>query len=128
MPKMSDKFETTQVLENGTLEVSCEAEGYIIKDEAVCTAEETGTIEYKVDENTVVKKGTTVVSIEAADTDKESEIKGKYQKVLGGLKGFDLLTESQKPNHIVDICGFRQTSLCNAHPRSLADLVLVKVS
>ena len=96
MPKMSDKFETTQVLENGTLEVSCEAEGYLIKDEAVCTAEETGTIEYKMDENTVVKKGTTIVSIEAADTDKESEIRGKYQDVLDRLKGFDLLTESRK--------------------------------
>ena len=96
MPKMSDKFETTQVLENGTLKVSCEAEGYLIKDEAVCTAEETGTIEYKMDENTVVKKGTTIVSIEAADTDKESEIRGKYQDVLDRLKGFDLLTESSK--------------------------------
>ena len=96
MPKMSDKFETTQVLENGTLEVSCEAEGYLIKDEAVCTAEETGTIEYKMDENTVVKKGTTIASIEAADTDKESDIKGKYQKILDGLKGYDLLTETSK--------------------------------
>lgn len=96
MPKMSDKFETTQVLENGTLEVSCEAEGYLIKDEAVCTAEETGTIEYKMDENTVVKKGTTIVSIEAAETDKESDIKGKYQDILDELKGFDLLTETSK--------------------------------
>ena len=54
MPKMSDKFETTQVLENGTLKVSCEAEGYIIKDEAVCTAETTGNIEYKVEDGYII--------------------------------------------------------------------------
>ena len=94
MPKMSDKFETTQVLENGTLEVSCEAEGYIIKDEAVCVAPETGTIEYKVEEGTVVKKDSSIVSIEAAETDEESNIKDKYQRVLEELKGYDLLAES----------------------------------
>ena len=71
MPKMSDKFETTQVLENGTLEVSCGAEGYIIKDEAVCTADETGVIEYKVADGTVVKKGESIVSIEKPETGKE---------------------------------------------------------
>ena len=96
MPKMSDKFETTQVLENGTLEVSCEAEGYIIKDEAVCTADATGVIEYKVEDGTVVKKDSTVASIEAAETDKESGIKGKYEKVLEELKGYDLLVEGTK--------------------------------
>ena len=96
MPKMTDKFETTQVLENGTLEVSCEAEGFIIKDEAICTADATGTIEYKVAEGTVVKKESSVASIEAAETEKESGIKGKYEKVLEELKGFDLLVEGTK--------------------------------
>ncbi len=66
MPKMSDKFETTQVLENGTLEVSCETTGYIVKDEAVCTANETGTIEYKWDDGTVVKKGSKIVKHQGA--------------------------------------------------------------
>ncbi|MGX8774625.1 MAG: HlyD family efflux transporter periplasmic adaptor subunit [Bacillota bacterium] len=96
MPKMSDKFETTQVLQNGTLEVSCGAEGYIIKDEAICTAESAGTIEYKIDDGTVVKKGTTIVGIESEKTEKESEIRGKYQKCLDKLKGYDLLKETSK--------------------------------
>ena len=118
MPKMSDKFETTQVLENGTLEVSCEATGYLVKDEAVCTAEKTGVIEYKVEDDTVVKKGTKVVSIkepeedagkedgeeanqesgENADQDVEegSKIKGKYKDDLESLDGYELLTETNK--------------------------------
>ena len=102
MPKVTDKFETTQVLENGTLEVSCEAEGYLIKDEAVCTAEETGTIEYKVEDGTVVKKGTSISHIEAAEEEKDKEkdeesgIRGKYKDVLDQLNGYDLLVETHK--------------------------------
>lgn len=97
MPKVSDKFETTQVLENGTLEVSCEAKGYVVKDEAVCLAEKMGTMEYKVDDGTVVKKGTTIVDItEPEESNKESSIKGKYKENLELLKGYDLVTETSK--------------------------------
>ena len=93
MPKVSDKFETTQVLENGTLEVSCSAEGYIIKDEAVCVASKTGVIHYNMEDGTVVKKGTKIESIDDTETDKEKEhkVKGKYQDYLDKLKGYDML-------------------------------------
>ena len=73
MPKVSEKFETTQVLENGTLEVSCEASGYIIKDEAVCTANQTGTIEYKWDDGTVVKKKSKLAKIKEPESEKDKE-------------------------------------------------------
>ena len=97
MPKMSDKFETTQVLENGTLEVSCEAKGYVVKDEAVCLADKTGTMEYKVEDGNEVKKGTTIVSItEPEGENKESNIRGKYEESLELLKGYDLLSETSK--------------------------------
>ncbi|MDO4176084.1 MAG: HlyD family efflux transporter periplasmic adaptor subunit [Bacillota bacterium] len=96
IPKVTDKFETTQVLENGTLEVSCEAEGYIIKDEAVCTAGATGTIEYKLNDGTVVKKGTDIADIDAIEEEKgkEKEPAHKYGDYLDRLKKFDLLVES----------------------------------
>lgn len=97
MPKVSDKFETTQVLENGTLEVSCETTGYVVKDEAVCLAENKGTMEYKVEDGTVVKKGTSIVSItEPEDGNKESNIRGKYEEYLELLNGYDLVTETSK--------------------------------
>ena len=94
MPKMSDKFETTQVLENGTLEVSCEAEGYIVKDEAICVCSKTGTITYRVEDGTVVKKETKIESIEETDSDSEAQIKSKYQKLLDKLQGYPLLQTS----------------------------------
>ncbi len=102
MPKVSEKFETTQVLENGTLEVSCEATGYIIKDEAVCTANETGTLEYKWDDGTVVKKGSKIVSIKEPESEKDKEkakdaqVRGKYKDYLESLKDYDLLKETKK--------------------------------
>ena len=101
MPKMSEKFETTQVLENGTLEVSCEATGYIIKEEAVCTATEPGTINYKWDDGTVVKKGSKIIGIKDPETEKErekaenAEIDGKYEEYLEALKDYDLLEETK---------------------------------
>ena len=73
VPKVSEKFETTQVLENGTLEVSCEASGYVIKDEAICTANQTGALEYKWDDGTVVKKGSKLATIHEPESDKEKE-------------------------------------------------------
>ena len=102
MPKVSEKFETTQVLENGTLEVSCEASGYIIKDEAVCTANQAGTIEYKWDDGTVVKKGSKLATIKEPESDKEKEkakdaqVRGKYKDYLDALNGYDLLKETKK--------------------------------
>lgn len=102
MPKMSEKFETTQVLKNGTLEVSCETTGYIIKDEAVCVAGKTGTIEYKWDDGTVVKKGSKIAKIKEPESEKEKEkaekaqVKGKYEDYLEALKGYKLLKETKK--------------------------------
>ena len=102
MPKVSEKFETTQVLENGTLEVSCEASGYIIKDEAVCTANQAGTIEYKWDDGTVVKKGSKLAKIKEPESEKDKEkakdapVRGKYKDYLEALKGYDLLKETKK--------------------------------
>ena len=95
VPKVTNAFETTQVLENGTLEVSCETTGYVVKDEAICTADNTGKISYSLDSGTVVKKGTKISSIEPASTEKQAkaEISGKDKEYLSKLKKYDLLVE-----------------------------------
>lgn len=95
IPKVTDAFETTQVLENGTLEVSCETTGYLVKEEAVCTADKTGKISYSLDSGTVVKKGTDISSIEPAGAGKQSkaEISEKYKEDLRKLRKYDMLIE-----------------------------------
>lgn len=92
IPGMTTLFETTQVLENGTLEVSCEATGYVVKDEAVCTAPATGEISYTTESGTVVKKGTPIVRIEESG-EKDKEAAGNYRDYLDRLKNYPLLTE-----------------------------------
>ena len=58
LPRVTDIFETTQILEPGNLTLSYETTGYFIKEECVGIAGESGSIKYLVDEKTAVKKRT----------------------------------------------------------------------
>ena len=94
LPKVTDIFETTQVLEPGTLTLSYETTGYFIKTEEIGVAKESGTIKYPVNEGTVVKKGAKVVSVKA-DSSKDSETT-RFSDCMERLKGYDGLIESYK--------------------------------
>ena len=50
VPKVTDIFETTQVLEPGSLQLTNEATGYLIKKETISISPESGSIKYLVDE------------------------------------------------------------------------------
>ena len=89
VPKVTDLFETTQVLENGTLIISCEAEGYIVKDETINLATKTGSMTYTIEEGTVIKKGTDIVDFDKdATKDEEASPRSKYTDVLTKLRGY----------------------------------------
>ncbi len=92
VPKVTDLFETTQVLENGTLIISCEAEGYLVKDETINIAGKTGAITYNVKEGTVIKKGTDVVDI-AEDPDGDKDPRAKYNGDMERLDGYEGITQ-----------------------------------
>lgn len=95
IPKVTDLFETTQVLENGTLVISCETEGYLVKDETINLAEKTGKIKYKVVEGTAVKKGIDITEYEK-ESEENKDMHGKYSRLLEELKGYDGLKESMR--------------------------------
>ena len=92
LPKVTDIFETTQVLEPGTLTLSYETKGYFVKTEEIGVAADSGEIEYPVTEGTVVKKGAEVVSIKA-DSSKDSETT-RFSDCMDRLKGYDGLVDS----------------------------------
>lgn len=98
LPKVTDIFETTQILEPGTLTVSCDAEGFLVKDEAIVTAEETGNIEFLLDEGTVVKKGTKLVKLEAtpAADGEEKTVGNKYKPYLEKLVNYENIYSGAK--------------------------------
>ena len=90
LPKVTDIFETTQVLEPGTLKVSYETKGYFIKDEYIGIAPESGNVQYLVGKGTAVKKGHPVVSVEAGE---KSSKESRFSKYTDRLKGYEGLSE-----------------------------------
>ncbi len=88
LPKVTDIFETTQVLEPGELKISYETKGYLIKDECVGIAPESGKVQYLVSVGTAVKKGHTVVSVDTGEEKSDSEPRfGEYTDMLKGYEG-----------------------------------------
>ncbi|MDO4869965.1 MAG: HlyD family efflux transporter periplasmic adaptor subunit [Bacillota bacterium] len=98
VPKVTGMFETTQTLENGTLIISCEAEGYLVKDETINLADKTGILKYKVVEGTVIKKGTTITAYdsEAEESSEEVNIHSKYDSLLKNLGDYDGVKSGMK--------------------------------
>ena len=64
LPKVTDIFETTQVLEPGTLTLSYETKGYFVKTEEIGVAADSGEIEYPVTN----RRGSRTVWIASRDT------------------------------------------------------------
>lgn len=92
VPKVTDIFETTDILEPGNLQVAEETEGYVIRDEQVYEAPSAGTLTYPIKEGTHVRKGTKIVDLEysANHSDKESP----FQEVIEQLGSKAIVTDS----------------------------------
>lgn len=96
LPKVTDIFETTQVLEPGNLKLSYETDGYFIKEESIGIAYETGDIEYLTEVGESVKKGHELVAVDKGGNDGDKSPRfGEYTQRLKGYKG--LYTEYTAP-------------------------------
>jgi hypothetical protein len=72
LPKVTDVFDTTQVLEPGNLVISYDTEGYLIKDESISIAAQNGKVKYLEEEGVAVKKGHPIVKVEEDKKDSEN--------------------------------------------------------
>jgi len=87
LPRVTDIFETTQVLEPGNIKLAYDTTGYFIKEESVGIASETGDIEYLVEVGAAIKKGHKLVAVQA---DKDAGDKEpRFDDYLERLKGYD---------------------------------------
>lgn len=86
LPKVTDVFETTEILKPGNLKVSYETTGYFIKEESIGIAYETGDIEYLVEEGTAVKKGHPLVAVEKEN--KDSDKNPRFTEYTDRLKKY----------------------------------------
>lgn len=77
VPKVTGAFETTEILEAGTLQGTEETVCYFVRDESVYEAGTAGSLKYAIAEGTHVRKGTKVASLTAenrkSDTDKKKK-------------------------------------------------------
>lgn len=89
IPKATGLFDTTEVLEAGTLQVTEETTCYFVRDETVYEAGEAGKLDYKVEEGVHIRKGTRVLKLtESGDEDaskKKAEEKSEYKDVIKRL-------------------------------------------
>lgn len=88
LPKVTDIFETTQILEPGNLTLSYETTGYFIKEEQVGIAAASGKLQYLEQEGTAIKKGHKIISIDTSDGDKKTGNR-RFEEYTERLKGFD---------------------------------------
>lgn len=88
LPKVTDVFETTQVLEPGNIKLAYDTTGYFIKEESVGIASETGDIEYLTEVGTAVKRGHELVSVKRdKDAGDKTPRFGEYTERLKGYDG-----------------------------------------
>ena len=90
LPEVTDIFETTQTLEPGTLRIAYETTGYLIKDESVGIAPESGEIQYLVAVGTAVKKGYPIVAVTPDGGDSKDS---RFSEYMDKLKGYEGLSE-----------------------------------
>ena len=89
VPRVTDAFETTEILEPGQLSYSCEAHGYLVKTETISVATESGTIKYLMEDGTVVRKNKKVAVMDDVDTEDPGGVSMGYKGIMDRLKGYD---------------------------------------
>ena len=98
VPKATDAFESTEILEPGDLKLSCETSGYFIKKEAIATAENAGSLEYEYKPGVIVGKGWKMTSIDSGEAIQEAEgnVSSAFASQMKDLKGFERLKETNR--------------------------------
>lgn len=100
VPRVTNIFETTEILEPGNLVLETEATGYLIKTESIVISPDQGKIEYLVKDNTAVAKNRKVVSIKetggAEDEEEAQEGSHKYEDLMEGMKGYHGIYEQKR--------------------------------
>ena len=87
VPKLTDVFETTQILEPGSLQLTNEADGYLIKTEVISTSPKDGVVDYLVKEGQAVRKNQAVATIKGTPAEENTSM--KYEDLMERLKGYE---------------------------------------
>ncbi|MGI6204175.1 MAG: HlyD family efflux transporter periplasmic adaptor subunit [Anaerovoracaceae bacterium] len=86
IPTLTGKLTPTQTVEYGELKVSDDVTGYVVRDETVYLAKESGDAVWKVKEDDLIKKGAAVMTFKKRSSGKSNQ-NSKYKDILDRLDG-----------------------------------------
>lgn len=83
-PKVTDIFETTEILQTGTLQVTEDVTCYFVREEVVYEAGRSGEAKYLIEEGTHIKTGTITAEFKEDETNgsKILEPRSKYNQII----------------------------------------------
>ena len=93
VPSLTGALTRTEIIEHGDLTVKDDVKCYIVRDETVYLASQSGDIKYKVKEGTLVKRGTELLDFITADAKKEKDSDSEYKDIIDRL-GSDAISDS----------------------------------
>lgn len=93
VPKVTDVFETTEVIRTGTLQVTEEVTCYFVREETVYEAGAAGTADYLIEEGTHIRTGTKTAEFKEAESG-GTEPHSKYKEIIDGIGGDAIKTVS----------------------------------
>lgn len=84
VPKVTDVFETTEVITTGTLQVTEDVTCYFVREETVYEAGAAGTADYLIEEGTHIRTGTKTADFKEAESG-GSEPHSKYKEIIDSI-------------------------------------------
>lgn len=100
LPSVSDAFTDTYLVEYGGIQVSCETECYIIRDEKVFIANRSGELQYYAEEGKKLRKGAKVLDIVSGNPNYDQKKYAKIMERMGG-SGESLNSYTAQQNGVV---------------------------
>ncbi len=124
VPKVTDSFETTTVLEQGAIQVKEEASCYFVRKEAVYEAGAAGTIKYKIKEGTHIRTGTSLASFDEDNSD-NSEVmaaRTKYAEIIENVGSAAVRTKNFVSKSSGIVCYFADGYEAKLTPEKMAGI------
>lgn len=87
VPKVTDVFATTYIVETGTLQVTEEVTCYFVREETIYEAGAAGEVNYLIDEGTHIKTGTKTAEFKEDESEGASAeaARSKYEEIIDGI-------------------------------------------
>ncbi|MEA4922292.1 MAG: HlyD family efflux transporter periplasmic adaptor subunit [Eubacteriaceae bacterium] len=93
IPSVTGALTRTEVIRQGELTVKDDVKCYIVRDETVYAASESGNMKFDVKEGALIKRETKVLDFTPASSKRDKGKAGKYKKLIDSL-GSDMIADS----------------------------------